>query len=75
MSGGVKNLTEEYRWNQSVITYGFDPTFVNYFGSNGVNAIEGAIAVFNSLPDVSSLSQNLDEFPLRAPERRYHNLP
>ncbi len=65
--GSVKNLGEEYRWNQSVITYGFDPSFVNYFGSNGVAAIEAAIAVYNSLPDLSTLSQTLDEYPLNAP--------
>lgn len=64
--GSSKNLGEEYRWNQSIITYAFDPSFVNYFGSNGIAAVESAIAVFNSLPDVSTLSQTLDEYPLRA---------
>jgi hypothetical protein len=65
--GSSKNLGEEYRWNQSVITYGFDPAFVNYFGSNGIAAVEAAVAVFNSLPDVSTLSQALTEYPLIDP--------
>ena len=64
--GSSKNLGEEYRWNQSIITYAYDPSFVNYFGSNGIAAVESAIAVFNSIPDVSTLSQTLDEYPLRA---------
>jgi hypothetical protein len=62
-----KNLGEEYRWNIPVITYGFDPTFINYFGTNGIAAVEAAIAVYNSLPDVSTLSQTLNEYPLKDP--------
>src|SRR5688572_29693713 len=65
--GGVANLTKEYRWNQSVITYGFDNSFINYFGTNGIAAIEAAFAVFNSLPDLSTLSQELVEYPLEDP--------
>jgi hypothetical protein len=65
--GAPKNLTEEYRWNSSIITYGFDPSFINYFGTNGIAAIEAAIAVYNSLPDLSTLSQELNEFPLADP--------
>lgn len=65
--GGVKNLGEEYRMNLPVITYGFDSTFINYFGSNGVAAVDAAFAILNSLPPVSSLGNNLDEYPLRDP--------
>ncbi len=65
--GGPKNLGEEYRWNASVITYGFDNSFLNYFGNEGVAAVDAAFAVLNSLPDLTSLSSNLSEFPLVDP--------
>jgi hypothetical protein len=62
--GGPVNLGEEYRWNVPVITYAFDKSFLDYFGSNGVAAVEAAIKVFNDLPPVSQFSSNLVEFPL-----------
>src|SRR5687768_1064896 len=65
--GAVKNITEEYRWNKPVITYGFDLSFINYFGTNGIAAVNAAFAVYNSLPDLSTLSQELTEYPLQDP--------
>jgi hypothetical protein len=65
--GAVKNITEEYRWNKPVITYAFDLSFINYFGTNGIAAVEAAFAVYNSLPDLSTLSQELTEYPLQDP--------
>lgn len=65
--GAPKNLIEEFRWNIPVITYGFDSSFINYFGTNGIAAVESAIAVMNSLPHFSSISQTLDEYPLEDP--------
>ena len=41
--GGPMALGEEYRWNVPVLTYAFDQSFVDYFGSNGVAAVESAI--------------------------------
>jgi hypothetical protein len=38
-----------------VITYGFDQSFLNYFGTNGVQAVESAIQVFNDLPPSSQI--------------------
>jgi hypothetical protein len=64
--GGPMNLGEEYRWNVPVITYAFDESFLNYFGTNGVAAVEAAIKVFNDLPATSQFSSNLTEFPLNA---------
>jgi hypothetical protein len=66
--GGVKNLGEEYRWNLPVITYGFDSSFLNYFGSNGVAAVDAAFNILNSLPPFSTMNRDLDEFPLLDPE-------
>ncbi len=65
--GAPKNLTEEYRWNVPVITYAFDPSFLTYFGNEGVAAIDAAFGILNSLPDLTTLSSNLTEYPLLDP--------
>lgn len=41
--GGPMNLGQEYRWNVPVVVYAFDQSFRDYFGTNGVNAVEEAI--------------------------------
>jgi hypothetical protein len=53
--GGPMNLNEEYRWNVPVLTYAFDASFLDYFGSNGVFAVEQAIQMLNDLPPASQL--------------------
>ena len=53
--GGPMNLDEGYRWNVPVVTYGFDASFLEYFGSNGVAEVERAIDVVNNLPPASQL--------------------
>ena len=53
--GGPMNIGEGYRWNVPVLTYGFDASFLEYFGSNGVAEVERAIDVFNNLPPASQL--------------------
>jgi carbohydrate-binding DOMON domain-containing protein len=53
--GGPMNIGEGYRWNIPTLTYGFSRSFIDYFGSNGVAAIESAITILNSLPPASSL--------------------
>ncbi len=62
--GGVKDINEEYRWNVPFITYAYDPSFLTFFGSNGVAAVEEGIAIFNALPPASQM--NLDDFPFEA---------
>src|ERR1051325_5231065 len=54
--GGPMNIGEEYRWNVPVVTYGFDASFLEYFGSNGVAAVERAIEVLNRLRPASQLN-------------------
>ena len=49
-------IGEGYRWNVPVVTYGFDQSFLDFFGSNGVAAVEGAIAILNDLPPASSMA-------------------
>lgn len=53
--GGPMCLSNEYRWNVPVVTYGFDRSFVDFFGSNGVAAVEAAIGILNRLPTASSI--------------------
>lgn len=58
-----KNLGEEYRRNMPTLYYAFDANFLDYFGSNGVAAVEQAISVFNNLTNVSDYTTSLSEFP------------
>ena len=64
--GGPMNFFEGYRFTVPILTYGYDPTFLNFFGANGVAAIESAMAVLNAVPAASAMSANLAEFPLQA---------
>jgi hypothetical protein len=54
--GGPMDITNEYRWNVPVVTYGFDQSFLNFFGSNGVAAVESAIQILNDLPSASQIA-------------------
>jgi len=66
--GGPVNLHEEYRWNVPTVTYAFDKSFVDYFGSNGVAAVESAMQVLNDLPAAADVV--LSNFP---PDTRHIN--
>jgi hypothetical protein len=59
--GGPVGLSEGYRWNVPFVTYGFDQSFINYFGSNGVYAVGQAFQVLNDLTPASDL--NPTNFP------------
>ena len=64
--GGPMSLSEDFRITVPVLNYGFDGTFLNFFGSNGVAAIHAAMAILNAVPAASAMSANLTEFPLQA---------
>jgi hypothetical protein len=68
--GGPMNIGEGYRWNVPVLTYAFDQSFLSFFGSNGVAAVESAFQVLNDLPPASQI--NLANYPLDA--KRTHFL-
>lgn len=68
--GGPKNLGEEYRRNTPELYWTFDDAFLNYFGSNGVVAIEQAVTLMNGLTNMSSYSADLSEFALES--RRFN---
>ena len=67
--GGPMAIGEGYRWNVPVVTYGFAPSFLDYFGSNGVAAVEEAIQILNDLPPASAI--NLYDYRLRTLEVNY----
>jgi hypothetical protein len=47
--GGPMQLIEAYRWTVPTITYAFDSAFINYFGTNGMAAIDRAMLFFNGV--------------------------
>jgi hypothetical protein len=61
--GAPKNIGEEYRRNVPVLYYSYDQNFLDFFGSNGVYAVDQAYAILNSLTNVSQYSPDLSEFP------------
>ncbi len=67
-----KNIGEGYRRNTPVMYYSFDKSFLTFFGSNGVAAVDGAYAILNGLTNVSSYSSDLfAEFPLETRRLNY----
>jgi hypothetical protein len=65
--GGPKNLGEGYRRNVPTYYYACDANFLNFFGSNGVVAIDQAFNIMNSaLTNVDAYSSSLSEFPLNS---------
>lgn len=69
--GGPMNLGEEYRWNLRTVYYSYDESFLNYFGTNGVAAIEAAIKILNDLPATTNMTADLTEFPLNTTRVNY----
>ena len=47
-----------YRWNLREITYAFDQSFINYFGSEGMRAVNQAMKVFNDLPPMTQITHD-----------------
>jgi len=62
--GAPKNIGEEYRRNTPVLYYAFDQNFLDYFGSNGVWAVDQAFAILNNLSNVDLYTPDLSEVPL-----------
>jgi hypothetical protein len=64
--GAPKNIGEEYRRNNPVLYYAFNANFLEFFGSNGVAAVDQAFAIMNSLTNISQYSPDLSEFPMQS---------
>jgi hypothetical protein len=63
------DISNGYRWNVPVVTYGFDQSFLNFFGSNGVAAVESAIQILNDLPPASQMV--LTKYPFYTQAQNY----
>src|SRR6267142_4823428 len=55
------NIGEGYRWNIPILYYTYDASFLDYFGSNGVHAVDSAIGIMNALPRASEM--DINDFP------------
>ncbi len=67
--GGPMDAGSEYRWNIPVVTYGFDRSFLDFFGSKGVAAVESAIKIINDLPPASGIV--LTNYPAQSQRLNY----
>ncbi|NBV23696.1 MAG: hypothetical protein EBS05_17470 [Proteobacteria bacterium] len=53
--GGPMNIFEGYRITVPFLTFGYDATFLNFFGSNGVVAVQSAMDVLNAIPKADEI--------------------
>jgi hypothetical protein len=67
--GGPMGIGQGYRWNVPIVTYAFDKSFMDFFGSNGVAAVEQAIAILNRVPPASHIV--LTNYPTYALRENY----
>ena len=75
-----KNIGEGYRRNTPVMYYAFDANFLDFFGSNGVVAVDSAMAILNTtftnnptglMNGLDGYSRGLSEFPLNSTHVNY----
>jgi hypothetical protein len=59
-----KNYNEWYRWSVPTLYYTYDPSFSTYFKTRGMEEVDAAFAVMNSITNVDLYSKDLSEFPL-----------
>ena len=67
--GGPRNIAEEYRRNVPVMYYTYDQTFINFFGLNGVAAVDSAYAMMNTVPSADKMDLSL--YPLESMQANY----
>ncbi len=69
--GGPMNLREGFRWNVPVIYYGYDKSFIDYFGSEGVGAVDQAVRFFAELPPAGKIDEALEEYSTQTIRQNY----
>ncbi len=67
--GGPHNIGEEYRRNVPKLYYTYDETFLDFFGADGVTAVDSAYSIMNGLPSADKI--DLSQFPLEATHLNY----
>jgi len=70
LPAGPHNLGEEFRRNTPVMYWACNQNFLDFFGSNGVRAVEQCMSQLNSVGKLSGSSLDLSEWPL---ESQRHN--
>jgi len=74
-----KQIGQEFRRNLPVMYYACDASYLNYFGSNGISAVDNAFTILNNVftnnptgmtNGLDGYSLSLNEFPL---ETRHYN--
>jgi hypothetical protein len=73
--GTPMSLSEGYRWNVPTLTYAFDQSFIAYFGSNGMAAVDAAVKILNDLPEYSLITNDttslyIDGLPIPTDTKR-----
>jgi hypothetical protein len=60
-AGGPMQIGSGYRWNVPVITYGFDQSFMDFFGERGMAAVDEAIRQISAVTDadISTVPSNV----------------
>ena len=75
-----KNIGEGYRRNTPVMFYAYDANFLDFFGSNGVVAVDSAMTILNrvftnnptgQINGLDGYSQGLSEFPFNSTHVNY----
>ncbi len=61
---GPMNINEEYRLNVPVLYYGYTAEFYSYFGAQGSEAIDEAVAILNDIPPIDGIA--IDDYPLES---------
>jgi hypothetical protein len=69
--GGPMGLGEGFRWNVPVITYAFDKSFIDYFGPDGVHAVDAAMKQFTDLASATKISSDLSEYSTSTVRQNY----
>ncbi len=67
--GGPRNLGEEYRRNVPIVYYTYDTSFLGFFGSNGVAAVDSAVALMNTITNVDQIDPS--QYPLDSQQYNY----
>lgn len=61
-----KSIGQEFRRTTPVMYYAADNGFLQFFGIEGVKALDNAFAILNEVTNVDLYTSNLVEFPLQA---------
>ena len=64
--GGPMRLDSEYRWNVPIVTYGFDRSFLDYFGANGVLGLAVLVFLILLITDILGFTK---VFPFTRPAK------